>query len=560
VGNAGSFNNIEEIAKALLRVRPWHRFFVTELSEDRPGVMDRPLALLQPSVGIVTVLEDDHLAAFGSREAIAQEMGKLIHSLPATGTAVLNADDPAVLAMAGNSAARVLSYGTSTAADLQAQNIRSDWPQRLQMTLVQGTQRVPLQTQLCGTHWVPSVLGAIAGGLASGLSLEQCATGIAKALPFDGRMQPVTNPQGVTFIRDDFKAPLWTLGACLDFMKRARAKRKIIVIGTLSDYGTGTGAAKKYADIARVVQEIADVTVFVGPWASSALKARTHENMVGDTFRAFRHVREASEYTNSITRDGDLVLLKGTNKQDHMLRIVLARNGDISCWRDDCNRYVFCNECPERDKPSGTPHLPTRAGGQRVASEVEPVHRHRFESDEQVIVGLGNPEGKYAGSPHNIGYEAVDLLAQNLGLTWLETPDAWIARGSLQGHKVCLLKVRLAMNGIGPGLMRFSDNATFAPQESILVHDDLNLPLGTVRTRLNGGAGGHRGVASILEAFQSDAFRRVKLGIGRPNARDKQVEYVLSPWDTECRPAVEEALHTAVLRIGEMVSRRPKAP
>jgi aminoacyl-tRNA hydrolase len=298
--------------------------------------------------------------------------------------------------------------------------------------------------------------------------------------------------------------------------------------------------------------------VFVGPWASSALKARKHTT--SDTFRAFSHVRQASEYVNSIARDGDLVLLKGTNKQDHLLRIVLARNGDVACWSDDCNRYAFCTECPERLKPSGAPNLLTQSGGQDSAAEAQAAPPLTVESDEQVIIGLGNPESKYAGSPHNMGYEVVDLLARMSGFAWTETPDAWIARGSRQGQKVCLVKVRLAMNGIGTGLKRVAGDTLFSPEKSILVHDDLSLPLGTVRTRLNGGAGGHRGVASILEAFQTDAFKRVKLGIGQSNARDKQVEYVLSPWDAASRPAVDASIHTAVLRIGELIASQPKAP
>ena len=235
VGNDGSYSNIDKQAEALLRLAPIHSFFVTELSEHRPGEMDENLPLVQPSIGIVTVVRDDHSSKEYPREAIAAEMGKLIAALPATGTAVLNADDELVLAMAAKSVARVITYGLSPNAELRAEEISSVWPERLQMTLVRGSERVKLRTQLCGTHWVPSVLGAIGGGLAAGMTLDECAKGIASVAPFDGRMQPVTTPDGVTFIRDDFKSTLWTFEACFDFMKAARAKRKIIVIGEISD-------------------------------------------------------------------------------------------------------------------------------------------------------------------------------------------------------------------------------------------------------------------------------------------------------------------------------------
>jgi UDP-N-acetylmuramyl pentapeptide synthase len=213
---------------------------------------------------------------------------------------------------------KVISYGTSPHAELRAEDIGSAWPDRLQLTLVRGAERVRLATQLCGSHWVPAVLGAVGGGLAAGLSLTECADGIARVAPFDGRMQPVTTPDGVTFIRDDFKAPLWTVDSCFDFMKAARAQRKIIVIGEISDIGPKKG--NKYAKIATLAQEFADMVVFVGPWAPSVLTARKPGR--DGALRAFGRVRDAAAYIGSITRAGDLVLLKGTHTQDHLRRIL----------------------------------------------------------------------------------------------------------------------------------------------------------------------------------------------------------------------------------------------
>lgn len=556
VGNAGSLNNIEEIAKALLRARPWHRFFVTELHEGQPGLMDRPLAMLRPGVGIVTVVGDDHLAAFDTREAIAAEVGKLIAALPATGTAVLNADDPAVLAMAARSAAKVISYGRSPSADLRAEDIRSVWPDRLQMTLVHGAQRVPLQTQLCGTHWLASVLGAVGGGLATGMTLRECAAGLAKVAPFTARMQAVASPDGVTFIRDDFKAPLWTIGACFEFMKTACAKRKIIVIGELQE--VGPRKAEKYVKTAILAQSIAEVTIFVGPWASSVLKARKPEGQ--QALRVFNHVRDASDYLNAILREGDLVLLKGANKQDHLIRMILARGEGVACWRDDCERQSFCDECPDRHRPSGAQaslplplgEKPTPSAGSTGANNAEPR--------QTVIVGLGNPEPAYASTPHNVGYAVVEQLAASIGLAWSTTQDASIAQGSLDGQPLCLVKVTTPMNLTGAGLRRLVEHMAFDPSQCILVFDDLDLPLGSIRTRLGGSAGGHRGVASILEAFQTDGFRRVKVGVGQASAKANRAQYVLTPFAGAAADAAGLAVQAAATRVRELLASRPKAP
>jgi UDP-N-acetylmuramoyl-tripeptide--D-alanyl-D-alanine ligase len=550
-GNRGSFNIVHQVAKTILRVRPKDDFCVVELSEDAPGLIDEPLSLLRPSIGIVTVIGKDHWSAFNSREGIAKEVGKLIASLPATGTAVLNADDELVLAMRANCNAKVITYGTSPAAELRAENISATWPDRLEMTIAWGTERVPVRTQLCASHWVPSVLGAMGAGLARGMSLAECAEGIASVAPFDGRMQPVTTPEGVTFIRDDFKASLGTVDACFEFMKAARAKRKIIVIGTLSDCGARESI--KYMKVAKRAQEIAEITIFVGAWAPSVLKARKPGGE--NALRVFSHVRDAAEYINSITREGDLVLLKGAIKQDHLLRIIMARTGDIACWREDCERFSFCNECPERNKPSGLPALLGSASISGAAPKVMPTGGRAVESDEQIIIGLGNPESKYGGTPHNIGYEAVDRIASTLALAWDSTPEAWIARGSSHGRSICLVKIKMAMNLTGVGLKRLSENMAFGPEQCILVHDDLDTPIGSVRTRLSGGAGGHRGVASILEAFQTDAFRRVKIGVGQGEAKLKRVEYVLTAFNAASRVAADLAIPIAEARALEMVER-----
>jgi len=556
VGNDGSYSNIDKIAEALLRLMPWHSYFVTELSGHRPGEMDDNLPLVQPSIGIVTIIGDDHASAEYPREAIIREKSKLIAALPLTGTAVLNADDPAVLAMAAMSKAKVITYGISPSADLRAEDIRSIWPERLQMTLVRGRERVELRTRLCGTHWVPAVLGTVGGGLAVGMALAECAQELASVEPFEGRMQPVTTADGVTFIRDDFKAPLWTLDACFEFMNTARAKRKIVVIGELSDIRSNK--SKKYERAGIRAQGVSDIAVFVGPWASSALKA--HIRGREDALHAFCHVRDASEYINSIARNGDLILLKGSGKTDHLLRILLARSEKIACWRDDCNQNCFCSQCDQRSKPSGAPLLLRRQGAPSAVTRTECAPLPRTVSGEQVIVGLGNPEAKYAGTPHNIGYELVDQLAKTLGLSWSNHPDAWIASGKLEGQPVCLIKIRLAMNATGAGLRQLSIDMGFSPEQSLLVLDDLALPIGTVKTRLHGGAGGHRGIASILEAFQTEAFRRIKIGVGQSDPSIKLAEYVLTPFDTASRAAMDAALATATTRLRDMLAHPAVGP
>lgn len=552
LGTPGNENVLPFIARMILRMRPDHGFCVAELTEDKPGVMDEMLPLLRPSVGIVTVVRHDHASSYESPEGLAREMGKLAASLPECGTAVLNADDEQVLAMAAACRSKVITYGLSPNALLRAEDVEAAWPTRLKLTVVYGSERVRVNTQLCGAHFVPSVLGAIGGGLAAGLSLAECAEAIERVAPFTGRMQPVANNDGVTFIRDDFKAPLWTLDASLDFMRSARAARKIVVIGELSD--TGAGKVQKYTKAASRALDCADIAVFAGPWASSAHKARRKGRE--DALRVFNQVYDAARHVNSIARAGDLIMLKGTNKQDHLVRVILARAGAVACWRDDCERGMFCDACPSKDRPSGVHMLLDRdsSPGESAPTALLPGVASR----ETIVIGLGNPDPKYAVTPHNVGHALVDRIAESHGLSWEEFADAWIARGTLEGHPVCLIKVRQVMNLIGGSLKQLAEAMAFRPEQCILAYDDLALPLGTVRPRMNGSAGGHRGVASILEAFQTDAFARVKIGVGKENAARDRIEYVLSPFDPADRALVEQSVAEAARRVCEMVAQRGK--
>ena len=252
-------------------------------------------------------------------------------------------------------------------------------------------------------------------------------------------------------------------------------------------------------------------------------------------------------------RIGGTTLNEGEAWQGEAAITIKPGSGGVACWRDDCARQLFCSECPDRSKPSG---LPLLIDGSSSPAPVAAESDHRtIDSEAQVIVGLGNPEPKYAGTPHNVGYEVVDHLAATLGLVWEATPTAWVARGTAAGRSICLLKTRTAMNLTGALLKQLADSLSFAPAQCILVHDDLDMPLGAVRARLSGGAGGHRGVASILEAFQTDAFRRVKIGVGQPAAKLNRVDYVLTVFSAESRPIVDQALATAASRVSEMVER-----
>jgi aminoacyl-tRNA hydrolase len=526
-----------DIARTIWRTRRTHDFCVIEFAAHKPKVIDGPLALVRPRVGIVTTIGDDHLSAYGSREAIAREKGKLIAALPADGFAVLNADDELVAAMRSRCAGTVVTYGVSPGADVRAEDVTATWPGRLEFTVSAKGERLRLRTQLCGAHWTSSVLATVATALGLGLTLGECVDAIAAVAPFLARMEPVNDADGVTFIRDDWKAPLWTTDASFAFMREAHARRKVIVVGTLSDYRGDASA--QYARLAEHALAIADHVVFVGPWASRVLRARSRGG--AGELRAFSTVHQASGYLNRLLEAGDLVLLKGTNRVDHLERIILARTRTVQCWRDDCRLESFCAGCRNLGVRSSVPSSRADADSEPDSGPLPP--------GATVVIALGNSGARYRGTPHNVGHEVVDRLCERLAGRWISNGEASVARTRYNDADLCLLKLEASMNVSGAELKPLADRLGFGPTHCVLVHDDLDLPLGSVRVRMRGSAGGHRGVASVLDAFQTDAVPRVKIGIGRPQNGKSVTDYVLEPFPESAVPLVEQGCAAAVDRV-----------
>jgi UDP-N-acetylmuramoyl-tripeptide--D-alanyl-D-alanine ligase len=334
-------NTTEYIAEAILAVPPWRRCFcVTEVSGHAPGAVEASAKLLRPQIGVVTNVGQDHYAKYRSVELTAAEKGRLIEALPAAGFAVLNADDPRVHAMRERTRARAITYGLSPEAEVRGRNVTSAWPQPLALEVCCAGETYHVQTKLLGRHWAYAVLAAVATGTAVGISPQRALRAAEIFEPVFGRMSPYRAPGGATFIYDGVKAPLWAMPACLDFMRTARAERKILVIGSISD--TPKSSYRRSQAVIRQALDAVDKLVFVGAHASAARRARPRgaedRVMVCDT------LYELDRFLAGYLEEGDLVLLKGSRAADHLDRILLSQTGDVQCWRE-CKRRRFCRGC-----------------------------------------------------------------------------------------------------------------------------------------------------------------------------------------------------------------------
>jgi PTH1 family peptidyl-tRNA hydrolase len=176
----------------------------------------------------------------------------------------------------------------------------------------------------------------------------------------------------------------------------------------------------------------------------------------------------------------------------------------------------------------------------------------------KIIVGLGNPGPKYFGTRHNFGFAVVDALAakRRIGVT-SSAYGAQVGRGRAAGEEVVLVKPRTFMNLSGDSVTAALKGTGEGPAGLIVIHDDLDLPLGRIRIKKSGGDGGHNGVASVIAGLDTDLFVRVRMGIGRPPEGEDPVEYVLKPFGADELEVVNEAVGRAVEAVMVIVRQGP---
>ncbi|MBQ3583456.1 MAG: aminoacyl-tRNA hydrolase [Lachnospiraceae bacterium] len=160
-----------------------------------------------------------------------------------------------------------------------------------------------------------------------------------------------------------------------------------------------------------------------------------------------------------------------------------------------------------------------------------------------VIVGLGNPTDKYKGTRHNVGFEAVDKLAADYGIS-VETykHKALCGKGMIAGEKVLLMKPMTFMNNSGEAVREAMDFYKFNPEdELVVIYDDISLAVGRLRIRTKGSAGGHNGIKSIIAHTGTEKFKRIRIGIGEKPERMDLADYVLGHFNPEDKKQIEQA-------------------
>lgn len=520
-----------------------HRFCIVEASATKLGYLDRSVQSIRPRIAAVTLIAREHYSAFGSLEAIAAEKGKLVAALPPDGIAVLNIDDPLVRAIGERHRGRILWVGKDQAADLRLIDCQSNWPDPLVLSIAWEGSTVELRTRLHGTHLALPVLTAIGIGLAAGATLDQAVAAVAEAEPPEARMQIEVCNDGVVFVRDDWKAAQWSLKAPLEFMRTARAPRKVVVLGTISD--SAKSPTQRYAHAARDALKAADLVLLVGTQALKGAKSSATGGS-GENVKAFASVRDAALFLRDELRAGDLVLLKGTGPHDHLVRLMFDRNQPVQCWLPSCGMPYNCDQCPRLYRPpkvqAGAHDLPGEAAVRMPAD------------DSPLIAGLGNAAARLFDTPHNVGYRVVDGLARSAGASWQRVPEGVIATAGIAGVPTTLFKPGANINVSGTQMQAFLERTGRSLHNCIVVYDDMDLELGTCRERRGGSDGGHKGIKSIIATFGTDDFQRVRIGVRRPGETRRAKELVLQKLTSADEAALAAGLEQAETAIRSRIA------
>ena len=174
--------------------------------------------------------------------------------------------------------------------------------------------------------------------------------------------------------------------------------------------------------------------------------------------------------------------------------------------------------------------------------------------DTYVIVGLGNPGEEYAATRHNMGYRALDILAESTGIEVRKSKfHSVIGQGRLAGKKLVLVKPETYMNKSGIAARESAMYFDVPSENVIIIYDDVDIPLGAIRIRKAGGAGTHNGMKSVISELGTQEFPRIRIGVGAAGADEDLIERVIGKVPKEEQPLLDKAAADAAAAAEDIV-------
>lgn len=308
LGSEKNYNNEIGVPLTLLGIKAETEVVVCEMGARGIGHIAALCELARPQVGIVTNVGVTHYEQFGSVEAIARAKSELVRSLPEGGTAVLNADDPAVLAMRDSTAAEVITFGLGAAADVRGEQVTLDGLGRPSFRIAHGAGSIWVTLPFSGRHHCPNALAAVAAGLALGIPIEDMRTGLERAVASPWRMQ-VERSEGVLLVNDAYNASPSSVEAALETCTAmvAAPGRLIAILGHMAELGDIETA--EHWRIGEIAAQTCSRLIVVGTKAKEIAEGARAAGMT-DVIRV-GSPDEVTEHLSDLGT-GDVVLVKGS--------------------------------------------------------------------------------------------------------------------------------------------------------------------------------------------------------------------------------------------------------
>jgi alanine racemase len=328
--NRANYNGIYGLPIAMGELDPDDRVAVLEMAADHFGEIAALCRIAPPAVGVVTTVEPAHMETFGTLDAIAREKGDLVEALPAGGLAVLNADDPHVLAMRERTAARVVTIGTEQGhgpsdgphPDVFARDILVT-REGLTFTVESPAGGHKIHLPLLGRHQVYAALAAVAVGLARGLDLETIAGALAVLPHLPGRLNPLPGRRGSLLLDDTYSSSPAAVEAALETLAALEGRRKIAVLGDMLELGAHEAAGHEQAG--RRAAAAADMLVTKGERARRIAEGARAAGLNGDQVVVTYTAEDAARAVLDRLGPGDVVLVKGSlaTRMEQVVRLLL---------------------------------------------------------------------------------------------------------------------------------------------------------------------------------------------------------------------------------------------
>jgi UDP-N-acetylmuramoyl-tripeptide--D-alanyl-D-alanine ligase len=303
----GNFNNHVGLPRTILEATSDDEIGVWEIGMNHPGEIAALSKIAAPDAAIITNIGVAHIEFMGSREAIATEKGALAETVGPQGTVILNADDRFSEGIAKRTRARVVSAGM-TGGSVRAIEIRQS-AEGSEFTIVEGAHRCRAQLPVAGSHMVQNALLAVAAGRAFGLSIEECAAGLAAAPLTKARLQ-IKEIGGVQFLDDSYNANPDSMKAALRTLVELDAEgKRIAVLGEMRELGSES--ERGHREVGETAATLGvDQLITIGETAEMIAEGARTAGL--DKVSSARSTGEAAKLLGEIAEPGDLVLIKGS--------------------------------------------------------------------------------------------------------------------------------------------------------------------------------------------------------------------------------------------------------